>query len=110
MNKYKNQKCTVNGIEFDSKKEARRYGELLLMERAGTITGLQRQVTFELIPKQKDPDGGYVHPAKYIADFVYYDRECMRTVVEDVKGIRTAAYTLKKKLMLYVHGIKIQEV
>ncbi len=58
MSKYKNQKCTVNDIEFDSKKEARRYGELLLMERAGTITDLQRQVTFELIPKQKDPDGG----------------------------------------------------
>lgn len=110
MNKYKNQKCTVNGIKFDSRKEARRYGELLLMERAGTITGLQRQVTFELIPKQKDPDGGYIYPAKYIADFVYYDRGCMRMVVEDVKGMRTAAYNLKKKLMLYVHGIKIQEV
>ena len=54
--------------------------------------------------------GGYVRPAKYIADFVYYDRECMRTVVEDVKGMRTAAYTLKKKLMLWIHGIKIQEV
>ncbi len=110
MNKYKNQKCTVNGIVFDSKKEARRYGELLLMERAGTITDLQRQVTFELIPKQKDPDGGCVRPATYIADFVYYDRERMQTVVEDVKGVRTPAYTLKRKLMLYIHGIKIEEV
>jgi len=78
--------------------------------RGIAITDLQRQVTFELIPKQKDPDGGYVRPAKYIADFVYYDRECMRTVVEDVKGIRTPAYTLKKKLMLWIHGIKIEEV
>lgn len=110
MNKYRNQKCTVNGISFDSKKEARRYGELLLLERAGNISDLRRQVVFELIPRQKTPDGGYMHPVKYIADFVYRDEESGRTVVEDVKGKRTNVYVIKKKLMLERHGIKIEEV
>ena len=109
MNKYRNQKCMVNGISFDSKKEARRYGELLLLERAGDISDLRRQVVFELVPRQKDPDGGYMHAVRYIADFVYYDRVRGKTVVEDVKGKKTDAYVIKKKLMLERHGIKIKE-
>lgn len=103
----------MNGVTFDSRKEARRYGELLLMQRADSISDLRRQVTFELVPKQRDPRGGYMRSVKYIADFVYYDRRLGKTVVEDVKSDATRklqAYVIKKKLMLQVHGIRITEV
>lgn len=117
--KYNNKKITRNGITFDSKKEARRYGELLLLERAGEITDLQRQVEFVLIPTQRDPDtigvrGGVKKgrtielAVKYIADFVYKEND--KTVVEDTKGFKTKDYIIKRKLMLYIHGIKIKEI
>lgn len=105
MNKYHAKKTIVDGIEFDSKKEANRYYELLLMKRCGIIKDLQLQVPFELIPKQ---DGE--RACKYIADFVYYDCENYCQVVEDVKGIKTDVYKIKRKLMLQVYGIKIKEV
>lgn len=117
--KYNSKKITRNGITFDSKKEARRYGELLLLERAGEITDLQRQVEFVLIPAQRDPDtigvrGGVKKgrtielAVKYIADFVYKEND--KTVVEDTKGFKTKDYIIKRKLMLYIHGIKIKEI
>lgn len=118
--KYKARKTVVNGIRFDSCKEGQRYAELLLLEHRGEITALARQVPFELIPSQREPDtvgkrGGrkpgkcIEKPVVYYADFVYRDREGA-LVVEDTKGVRTADYVIKRKLMLYVHGIRIKEV
>lgn len=110
--KYHNQKTNLDGIEFDSRKEARRYAELLLMQRAGEIYDLQRQVPFVLIQKQTDPITGKLleREAKYIADFTYRSCKTGRITVEDTKGMKTKDYILKRKLMLYRHGIKIQEV
>ena len=105
--KYHAHKVTVEGITFDSKKEARRWSELKLMESAGIITDLQRQVTFQLLPSQKG-DGRTERPAKYVADFVY--QENGKTVVEDTKGMKTRDYILKRKIMLFIHGITIKEV
>jgi len=117
--KYYSRKVTRNGVTFDSVKEHRRYCELLLLVKAGAITDLQRQVEFELIPAQREPDTigvrGGVKKGKtieqrcsYVADFVYTENG--KTVVEDTKGFRTKDYIIKRKLMLWVHGIKIREV
>lgn len=118
-NKYKNKKVVIDGIVFDSKREAKRYGELLLLEKAGAITNLQRQVKYVLIPAQREPDTvgarGGIHKGKliekecsYYADFVY--EQDGETVVEDAKGMRTEKYLIKRKLMLYIHGIRIREI
>ena len=104
MTKYNNTKIRVDGRLFDSKTEAARWQELQLLERAGEITELERQVEYELIPKQKGE-----RAVKYIADFRYIDHDG-KTVVEDTKGVKTPVYILKRKLMLRVHGIKIREV
>jgi len=107
-NKYHSRKITRDGMTFDSMKEYRRYCELLLLERAGAITDLQRQVKFELIPSQRI-DGKVVERAcQYIADFVY--QENGKRVVEDTKGVKTKDYIIKRKLMLYIHGIQVKEV
>ena len=98
----------MDGITFDSIHEARRFKELQLLERAGKIQGLRRQVKFQLIPSQKDSTGKHIRPVFYVADFVYNDHR--GTVVEDAKGFKTDLYKLKKKLMLYVHHIEITEV
>ncbi|MFA6039875.1 MAG: DUF1064 domain-containing protein [Methylophilus sp.] len=105
-NKYKNQKTVKQNIVFDSKKEANRYQELLLMEKGGVIQHLQLQVTFELIPKQQ---GGIRNEqaVNYIADFVYTENG--KTVVEDAKGKRTDSYITKRKLMKQM-GYEITEV
>ena len=108
--KYKNRKVMIDGIKFDSKKEANRYQELKLMQRAGIIRDLQRQIKYVLIPSQKGDDGRVIErPCTYIADFVYID-ENGKTVVEDTKGYRTSDYKIKRKLMLYIHGVKINEI
>lgn len=106
--KYHSKKVIVDGVEFDSRKEARRYSELLLLERAGAIQGLQRQVKFELIPSQRYDGKVIERPCHYIADFVY--KENGNLVVEDTKGFRTKDYIIKRKLMLYLCGIRIKEV
>ena len=108
--KYNNEKVTVNGQVFDSKKEANRYKELLLLEKAGAIKDLRMQVKFTLIPAQRDEATGKVveRECSYKADFVY--EEDGKTVVEDVKGYRTKEYIIKRKLMLYQYGIRIMEV
>lgn len=110
--KYHSRKITVDGIEFDSKKEAKRYTELLLLERAGAIQGLQMQVKYELIPSQRQNGRVVDRACQYVADFVY--KENGKTVVEDVKGYRDGGayrvFTIKRKLMLYIHGIRIKEV
>ena len=116
--KYKSKKITRDGITFDSQKEYRRFCELSLLLRAGAITELRRQVEYELIPAQREPDtvgvrGGIKkgkvieHKCSYIADFVYYENG--KKVVEDTKGFKTPEYRIKKKLMLYVYGIRIKE-
>lgn len=108
--KYNNKKVTVNGQVFDSKKEANRYKELLLQEKAGAIQDLRTQVKFKLIPAQRDEATGKVveRECSYNADFVY--EEDGKTVVEDVKGFRTKEYIIKRKLMMWRYGIRIREV
>jgi len=107
--KYGNTKVEDGGRTFDSKAEHRRWQYLVMLERAGQIRELQLQVPFELIPGQAKPSGGRERPTLYLADFVYIDAEGRR-VVEDVKGAVTPEFRLKRKLMLHVHGIEIQEV
>ena len=107
MNKYGNRKTVIDGQVFDSKKEAARWQELRLLERAGEISHLQRQVPFELLPPQKVGKKVVERAVKYIADFVYL--EGGRMVVEDTKGKRTKEYVLKRKMMLYRHGVRIKE-
>ena len=96
-NKYGNQKTEG----FDSKREARRYRDLFLLQKAGEISELQTQVTYELIPKNKK-----FRAVKYIADFIYMDSQG-EYVVEDSKGMKTDVFIIKQKLMLHVHGIEV---
>lgn len=121
MSKYHSQKITRDGMNFDSVKEYRRFCELSLLEKAGAIKDLKRQVKFVLIPAQReftneiDKKGNFKkgklleRECAYFADFVYLD-EKGRQVVEDTKGVRTKDYIIKRKLMLYIHGIRISEV
>ena len=101
MSKYHSKKTTAYGITFDSKKEADRYCELRLLEMAGKIQGLQLQHPFVLQPQYKK-NGKSIRAILYIADFVYYDLERKKTIVEDVKGYKTKEYMLKKKMFEYV--------
>ena len=109
-NKYHAQKVSVGGITFDSRKEADRWQTLRLLERAGKISGLQRQVAYPLLPAQKVDGKTAERAVRYIADFVYLDTATGKIVVEDVKGVKTEVYKLKRKLMLFFHGIRIKEV
>lgn len=104
MSKYGNRK--ING--FDSVREYNRWNELKLLERAGKIQGLERQVPFELIPTQRDENGKVVfRPITYYADFTYWENG--KFVCEDTKGFKTKEYIIKKKLMYYFRHIKIKE-
>ena len=122
-NKYGNHKVTVDGITFDSKREATRYLELKTLEKAGKISGLQRQKKFLLIPAQHEPDiigprGGrkkgklLEKEVAYYADFYYFNEETKKFIVEDTKSpaTKTEAYILKRKMMLSFYGITITEV
>ena len=100
--KYRNVRTTVDGITFDSKREAKRYSELMAMLRCGEIACVRCQVEYELHAF----GGGYV--GKYVADFVYLRGS--REVVEDVKGVKTAMYRWKKRHMLAEYSIAIVEV
>ena len=120
--KFRSKKITVDGITFDSKKEARRYRELALLEKAGQIQNLELQKVFELIPAQyetferygkkgnrlKDGSRCIEKACNYKADFVYTENG--KTVVEDTKGFKTKDYIIKRKPMLHIHGIRIREV
>ena len=125
MNKYRNKKYTsTDGITFDSKKEYRRYNELRLLEKAGEIEDLQRQVKFVLIPGQyeectevytkgknkgqKKQGALLERECAYYADFVYKQNGVL--VVEDTKGVKTPEYILKRKMLLHFYGIRINEV
>ena len=105
-NKYHSKKTVVDGIQFDSAKEAKRYTKLRDMEEAGEIQGLRLQVPFEILPSF-ECDGVKYRGMKYVADFVYYRNG--KQVVEDCKGFRTTEYKLKKKLMAYINHINIEE-
>lgn len=108
--KYKNIKVTVDGIKFDSRKEARRYTELKMMERCGLIQNLELQKPFELQPTFKKRGKTY-RSIKYIADFVYYDKQREQIVVEDTKGFRTEVYKIKKKMFEYKYeDLELREV
>lgn len=107
MNKYHNIPTTVNGITFDSRKEAERYIVLRGMEKAGTIQNLRLQVPYKLSEPYKIA-GKTVKGTKYIADFVYTLNG--REIVEDVKGVKTAAYRIKRNWMHEKYGIVIREV
>lgn len=100
-------------VKFDSGHEAHRYDELRLMQRAGEIRDLRRQVRYVLIPAQRDSKGKLIErQAVYTADFVYKDRSG-REIVEDAKAPPTRAergYVLQRKLMLWVHDVRIREV
>jgi len=103
MNKYHARKVEYDGIKFDSAFERNRYIQLRKMEEEGKIRNLRMQVKYEIIPKQSGE-----RAAHYIADFVYENDNGV--VVEDTKGFSTPDYILKRKLMMWVHGIKVQEV
>ena len=125
MSKYGNKKCQYMGIVFDSKHEMERYRDLYMMQRAGEIKNLRTQVPFTLIPEQRElsheiykagPRKGKKKPGallerkcEYIADFVYIDQNG-QCVVEDAKGMHTKEYLIKRKLMLYMHKIRVIEV
>jgi len=97
-------------MTFDSTKEFLRYQELKMLEKAGLINDLKRQVPFQLIPSQAENGRVVERAVKYIADFTYYENG--ELVVEDVKtpATRTDVYKIKRKLMLYVHGVHIREI
>lgn len=109
-NKYGNKKVEVDGIKFDSKKEAKRYGELKLLVRAGEISDLTLQEPFKLMGANGEPikfDSNRV--AKYVCDFQYFDHKLNAWVIEDVKGHLTDVYKLKKAIMRAM-GHEIREV
>ena len=101
-------------MHFDSKREARRYMDLWLMQRAGEISGLRTQVKYPLLPKQERKDGTKERAIDYVADFVY--EKDGETVAEDSKGFRNTSsatykvFVMKRKMMLYFHGITVKEV
>ncbi|MDR1104179.1 MAG: DUF1064 domain-containing protein [Endomicrobium sp.] len=108
-NKYGAKKTEIDGIVFDSKKEATRYEELLLLEKAGAIEELTLQKSFLLQEgfvekKPKDIGSKLIRPITYVCDFYYYDKGKGWYVVEDVKGIKTEVYKIKKKMFLKQFG------
>lgn len=124
QSKYNNRKVEFDGITFDSAREAQRYQELKWMQQAGVISELKLQVPYELIPAafeestelySRGPKKGQPKPGRcieqactYLADFQYYENG--KLVVEDAKGMHTKEYVIKRKLMLFRHGIRIREV
>ena len=111
MNKFNAKKVTIDNITFASTKEGARYCQLKLMQKAGMISNLEWQKPYELIPAQYEGKKCVERAVKYYADFVY--KEKGETIVEDVKGCKRGniyqLFVLKRKMMLYFHGIKIKE-
>jgi hypothetical protein len=106
--KYNNTKTEIDGIVFDSKKESNRYMELNMLQKAGIINNLLLQCKFELIPAHT-VNGKKIRPVVYRADFTYYSKDGSFHV-EDVKGVRTKEYLLKKKMFSYLFNREIEEV
>lgn len=108
MSKYHSVKTEIDGVMFDSKREANLYVHLKALERAGTIRSLERQVRFPL----NALEASSLKETKvcfYIADFVCQDRDG-RTCVYDAKGMKTAMYRLKKRWFELQYGLRIIEV
>lgn len=101
--KYRNVPVTVDGVRFDSKREAEMYQGLLLEQKAGKIRDLRRQVRYPLAVNG-------VLVCTYVADAVYWDNRLAREVVADAKGVRTREYRIKRKLMLAIHNVEILEL
>lgn len=112
--KYGNRKVVLDGIIFDSKREAARYNELKLLERGGAILDLELQKNFQLLPPQYRIVNGkkklIERAVNYKADFYYYDREKKSFICEDTKGFKTKDYIIKRKLMLFMNDIRIVEI
>lgn len=109
LGKYNNRTVIVDNIKFSSKREADRYCELKILERHGHIKNLQLQPKFVILPKY-EINGRKVRAIHYIADFKYEDKNTGEVVIEDVKGVKTEVYKLKKKLFEYNTGLEIQEI
>ena len=92
---------TVHGMTFDSKAECDRYLHLVMLERAGEIADLETQVEYVLIPAHVTSDGTKVRAVRYYADFRYLDLRTNKRIVEDVKGVRTPAYVVKRAVLLW---------
>ncbi len=105
--KYRAKPTIIDGIRFDSKKEAARYEGLRMLQLAGAISGLELQPRFDLHTQR--PDGTTVKVGTYVADFTYVNMANGEIVTEDVKGMLTSMYRLKRKWMLIEHGISILE-
>ena len=107
--KYGNTKVIYNGMKFDSKRELKRWHELVLLEKAGEIHVLKRQVPcyFEINGEYMVGDNN--HKTRYVADFTYFCMKDKKTIVEDSKGFKTPEYKLKKAMMRLFHGIDILE-
>jgi hypothetical protein len=112
-NKYHAQVCTVDGIRFDSRKEARRYEELMILVAAGEILWLELQPEFAVTVKElwRDP-GALVVCGRFRADFRYVETRTGEVVIEDTKSgpTKTTAYRLRKRLVEAIHGVTIREV
>ena len=110
MSKYRATPTQIDGENYRSKREAGRHQALLLLQRAGHIAGLVREVPFVLAPKVKIEGETRARPAlRYVADFVYTTADG-RMVIEDAKGFRTPVYRVKKHLMKTVHNVDVVEV
>lgn len=114
-NKYKNKRVTVDGMEFDSLKEARRYKELAFLQKKGHIKNLECQKKFVIIPKQLGEDGKVAErETAYVADFYYEDTDTKKKVCEDVKGYRDGGayriFVIKRKLMRLIYKIAVKEI
>lgn len=110
MAKYSNKPCEYNGQKYRSKRELKRHLDLLLLQQAGQIGELKREVPFELAPGAKIDGEKRARPAiRYVADFVYLDLRQNKVVVEDAKGVQTPVYRLKKHLMKTIRGIDVRE-
>jgi len=107
--KYHAKKTFVDGIKFDSKREAARYLELKALEKAGIIKNLERQIPYVLLEGVPGPEGKKLRPMKYIADFRYEDSSG-NIITEDSKGFLTKEYKIKKRLMWQLLGINVIEV
>lgn len=107
--KYRNKPCQIGSEKYRSQREMKRHHDLLMLEKAGHVSDLRREVPFELVPgvrfktaKRATP------PLRYLADFTYMHKG--EYTVEDAKGVRTPLYKAKRHLMLAIHGIEVKEV
>jgi len=109
MNKFKAVAIDTEDGHFHSMGEYARWQDLKLLEKGGVISGLKRQVKFELAPKRNTKDGKTERAVSYIADFRYLDKKTGEWITEDFKGYRTKEYKVKKAWLFDKYGIEIKE-